>query len=392
MKYKALSLFSSVGIAETYFERNNIDLVLSNELLKDRAEFHKFLYPNCETICGDITDKNIYNQIIDLSKAKSVDFIIATPPCQGMSTAGKMLKDDKRNTLIIPTINIIKELKPKFAIIENVPEQLLTTICVNNKTILIPDYISSELGNLYNINKNHIVNSMNYGVAQNRSRCVFLLALKNTNIQWEFPEKDNNILTMKDVIGDLPSLDPNITDVSYEELISIFPNYEEKKANGLKVSRWHYPPRHKLRHVIAMMHTPEGKSAFENKEFYPKLKNGNRSKGYNNTYKRQWWDKPAYTITRYTSRLGSQNNGHPGRKIYDNGIEQDRIYSDARVLTIYELMLLTSLPKNWNIPEWASDNLIREVIGEGVPPLLIEAAIKRISDPRELKKMEIKND
>ena len=65
---------------------------------------------------------------------------------------------------------------------------------------------------------------------------------------------------------------------------------------------------------------------------------------------------------------------------------------DEEKLTIYELMLLTSLPKNWNIPEWASDNLIREVIGEGVPPLLIEAAIKRISDPRELRKMEIKND
>lgn len=391
MKYNALSLFSSVGIAETYFERNNINLVLSNELLEERAKFHKFLYPNCESICGDITDSKIYNQIINTAKSQSVDFVIATPPCQGMSTAGKMLKDDKRNKLIVPAINIIKELKPKFAILENVPEQLLTTITIKGKSLLIPDYISSELDNLYNINHNHIVNSMNYGVAQNRSRCVFLLARKDTNVQWEFPEKSKKILTMKDVIGDLPSLDPNITDIPYEELISMFPHYEEKRANGLKVSKWHYPPRHKLRHVIAMMHTPEGKSAFENEEYYPKLKNGNKSKGYNNTYKRQWWDKPAYTITRYTSRLGSQNNGHPGRKIYDNGTEHDRLYSDARVLSIYELILLTSLPKNWNIPDWASDNLIREVIGEGVPPLLIEAAIKRISNPKELKKMEIKD-
>ena len=267
MKYNALSLFSSVGIAETYFERNNINLVLANELLEERANFHRFLYPNCEIICGDITNSKIYNEIINTSKSKSVDFIIATPPCQGMSTAGKMLKDDKRNTLIIPTIQIIKELKPKFAIIENVPEQLLTSITVNNKTTLIPDYISSELGNLYNINNNHIVNSMNYGVAQNRSRCVFLLARKDTNIQWEFPEKNKKVLTMKDVIGNLPSLDPNVTDISYNELITMFPHYEEKKENGLKVSKWHYPPRHKLRHVIAMMHTPEGKSAFENEEF-----------------------------------------------------------------------------------------------------------------------------
>ena len=47
-------------------------------------------------------------------------------------------------------------------------------------------------------------------------------------------------------------------------------------------------------------------------------------------------------------------------------------------MTVYELMLLSSLPKNWNIPEWASSNVIREIIGEGVPPKLLEAALKSL--------------
>ena len=389
MKYNALSLFSSVGLAETYFDKRGIKVVVANEILKDRALFHQHLYPDSITICGDILESKIYDKIIDESKKKGVDFIIATPPCQGMSTAGLMKKNDERNTLIIPAVKIIKTIMPKFVIIENVPEQLLTKIRVNNEDILIPDYLYNELGDNYIFNKNRIVNAMDYGVPQSRDRCVFLLSRKDQNIRWEFPKKNKKIVTMRDCIGNLPSLDPEVTDISYSELLKLFPDFEKKKKEGLKVSKWHYPPRHKIRHVIAMMHTAEGQSAFDNSIYYPKLKDGTKSKGYRNTYKRQWWDKPAYTITKYTSRLGSQNNGHPGRLIQDDGTEEGRIYSDARVLTIYELILLSSLPKDWNIPEWASDNLIREAIGEGIPPLLIDAAISRICTKDELKNMGV---
>lgn len=392
MKYTALSLFSSVGLAETYFERNGINVKVSNELLSDRCRFHSHLYKDCNSICGDITNKVIFDKVVSESIKEKVDFIIATPPCQGMSTAGKMLKDDERNTLIIPVVEIIKKIKPRFAIIENVSELLMTEIFVGDKTLKIIDYIKSELSENYYFNKNVIVNAMNYGVAQNRERCVILLARKDTGIRWEFPEPEIVTKTMRDVIGDLPSLDPNVADISYDELLKLFPEYEIKREEGLKVSKWHYPPKHKLRHVEAMMHTPEGQTAFNNEIYFPKLKDGRKSKGYKNTYKRQWWDKPAYTITRYTSRIGSQNNGHPGRKIIDNGTEEGRIYSDARTLTIYELMLLSSLPKNWDIPDWASDNLIREAIGEGVPPLLIEAAIKQITDANRFESLRIENE
>lgn len=50
----------------------------------------------------------------------------------------------------------------------------------------------------------------------------------------------------------------------------------------------------------------------------------------------------------------------------------DGTYSDARVLTPLELMLLTSLPIDWNIPDDTSELLIRQCIGESIPPLLIK--------------------
>jgi DNA (cytosine-5)-methyltransferase 1 len=75
--------------------------------------------------------------------------------------------------------------------------------------------------------------------------------------------------------------------------------------------------------------------------------------------------------------MGSQNNVHPGRiwKLNELG---EVLYNNPRVLTIYELMVVSSLPLDWNIPEWANEQLIRFVIGEGIPPLMVKKIIEPI--------------
>ena len=113
---KGLSLFSNVGIAETYLDKCGIEIVVANEIDDKRADFYSHLYPKCNVICGDITDKDIYNEVISESKKNKIEFLIATPPCQGMSTAGKKDPDDPRNRLIYYAIEAIKELKPKYII------------------------------------------------------------------------------------------------------------------------------------------------------------------------------------------------------------------------------------------------------------------------------------
>ena len=56
------------------------------------------------------------------------------------------------------------------------------------------------------------------------------------------------------------------------------------------------------------------------------------------------------------------------------------LYSDARVMTIYELMIMSSLPKNWDIPPGFSDHFIRCVIGEGIPPLLVKKIVEKMME------------
>lgn len=362
-----LSLFANVGIAETYLKDVGVKIVVANELIKERADFYKHVYPECNMICGDITNKDISDKVIEESIKGNVDFIIATPPCQGMSLAGHKDPNDARNFLITYAIDIFKKLKPKYILIENVIQQLTTKVTYNDEKMLIPDLIEKELGKDYTINKNHIMSTEKLGVPQKRQRAIFLLVRKDLKIKWEIPEWDGTIKTVRDAIGDLPSLDPLVKEPEYRKY---FPDYDKKRKAGLKVNKWHYARSHVWRNIEVMLHTPSGCSAKKNPIFYPKNNQGKLVGGSGSTYMRMDWDKPAPTVTTYNHTISSFQNVHPGKLNPKTGL-----YSDPRVLTVFELMRITSLPDDWNIPDWADESLVRTVIGEGIPPLAIKKIV-----------------
>ncbi|MDD4187651.1 MAG: DNA (cytosine-5-)-methyltransferase [Bacilli bacterium] len=373
-KLKGVSLFANVGIAETYLNELGIEILVANEIDSNRAKFYTHLYEKTEMIIGDITSDKIRNEIVNCSINKNIDFLIATPPCQGMSLAGKMDPLDQRNQLIYYAIDIIKRIKPKYVLLENVPQLLKTKIRLNEVEIYIPDYIHKELDSMYNFAKQNIVSAKDYEVPQMRKRNIFLLSRKDMNYIWEMPEPKKNI-TLRDAIYNIPSIDPILKE-GMEETLKLFPDFYRKQDVGLKISKYHYPPTHAKKHVIAMMHTPSGETAFNNTDYYPKKDNGIRVNGHYNTYRRFEWDKPSRTITQNNGVISSLCCVHPGRKYKTKSGEI--LYSDPRVLTIYELLIVFSLPKDWNIPNWASEKMIRQVIGEGIPPMLIKNIAKEL--------------
>jgi len=370
IKLNGLSLFANVGVGETYLSEIGVDIVVANELLSERARFYKHLHPDCNMICGDITDPKVYKKIISESRSKNVDFILATPPCQGMSIAGQMHPEDARNYLITYVIDSIRNLSPQYVMMENVFMQLQTAINYNGERILIPEIIESIFGNDYFIEQK-VIDTKFYGVPQQRKRALILLSKKTSNNHWLFPEYDSKIVTLEEAIGDLPSLDPFIKEAPYRD---VFPEYEAKRKRGLEVSKWHYARPHVWRNVEAMMHTPTGCSARKNPVYFPKKKDGTMVGGAPRTYMRMQWDKAAPTITSYNHTISSFQNVHPGRLIKGTGL-----YSDARVLTIFEMLRIMSLPDNWNIPDWASESLIRKVIGEGVPPMAVKRIVEKLA-------------
>ena len=374
-KLTGLSLFSNVGIAEAYLKKIGVNIVLANELLEERAKFYADVYTDTKMVCGDITDDEIRGSIIAEAIEKKVDFIIATPPCQGMSKLGSMAPNDVRNQLIYYAVDVIKAVKPKFVLIENVPQALITKISVDGRELLIPDYLKLELGNEYNFNTDTRVKAMDYGVPQMRPRSIFLLAAKETGVQWEFPKPDTTRVTIEDAIGHLPVLWPMLKEGEAETL-KMFPDFHEKRTEALKISPWHFPPKHNKRQVEWMLHTPSGTSAIYNEVFYPQKADGTRISAHENQYRRHAWDKPCRTITQNNGVISSLTCVHPGRPF--KNARGETLYSDPRVLTIYELLLVTSLPTNWPIPTWANESLIRHVIGEGIPSLLVKKIVDEL--------------
>lgn len=372
-KLRGLSLFANVGVAEAFLEAIGVDMKIANENISQRAQFYQDVYPHTHMICGDIKEDSIRNTIISEAIEKKVNFVMATPPCQGMSMAGNRFEFDIRNELIYYAVDVIKRIKPEYALIENVPTILKTKIVVNGQIMLIPDYLKMELGEQYIFNEDSLIRTMDYAIPQMRERNIFLLVRKDKDIKWTFPSKER-IITLQEAIGHLPSVDPILRE-GIDLTLEKFPDFVHKKQEAEKVSPWHKPPIHSWKQVEWMMHTPSGKSAIYNEKYYPQKDNGVHIVAHHNHYRRMAWEKPSRTITQNNGVISSLACVHPGRPYIKDG---ETLYSDPRVLTIYEILIVSSLPLDWPIPTWANDNFIRKVIGEGIPSKLIKVIVEQL--------------
>ena len=341
------SLFSSAGIAELYLKDCGIDIKVASELIQKRCDLHKYLYPSCDIVSGDITNEFIFNTVNNKIHENNCKFLLITPPCQGMSTLGKKeYSTDKRNYLIFYGFDIIDDNDFDYILIENVPKFLKLYFPYNGSLKKLIDICELKYSAKYNIDS-FVLNAKDFGVPQSRPR-GFIRIWKKGFI-WEKPKKQSEI-TLKQCIGQLPSLEPG-------------------EDSGIK---WHFAKYHNEREVIAMRHTAEGQSALKNKIYYPKKSNGEAIKGFHNTYKRMKWNEPSPARAMNSGNLGGHNNAHPGRLLPDG------TYSDPRVLTLRELFIVSSINPNWDLPDWASENFIRQVVGEAIPPNFAKAIIKGI--------------
>ena len=151
---------------------------------------------------GDITRMSfelvraeIRNQLaIDLHQG-DVDLVYGGPPCQGMSKANSYASPtDPKNRLIIDYLRMINEIKPKVAVMEQVPDVITSDfISVLNNILFqlkcMPDYTFDW----------RPLNSKFYGSRQDRLRAIFILVRKDLKVEPSFPagvEPDMETISM----------------------------------------------------------------------------------------------------------------------------------------------------------------------------------------------------
>ena len=378
-----ISLFSSAGVGCYGFKMEDFDCIATNELIERRLNVQKF-NNKCKYasgyICGDITKDDtkelLFNEI-DFwkknEKINGVDVVIATPPCQGMSVANlKKNNELNRNSLVIESIKIIKEIKPKVFVFENV-SAFLKTACmdIDNNVKSIEDAINDNLSNDYVI-MSRVINFKDYGSNSSRTRTL-VIGVRN---DYEdiispidlFPRKKRE-KKLIDVIGKLKPLD-SFGEIDEKDIYHFFRLYPEHMRSWI----------HDLK---------EGESAFDqeddNKKPHTivdgKIKINAQKTG--DKYKRQYWNKVAPCIHTRNDQLASQNTIHP---------------KDDRVFSIRELMNIMTIPKTFKWVERDENELntlsydekrkflkkeeinIRQSIGEAVPTEIFRQIAKNIKN------------
>ena len=374
-----ISLFSSAGVGCYGFKQNGFECIATSELIKSRIDIQKF-NRKCKYesgyICGDITKNEIQNKIYDEidywkknENINEVDVVVATPPCQGMSTANyKKNNEQKRNSLVVEAIKIINNIHPKVFVFENV-RAFIKTICtdVDGTDKEIGEAIKLNLGDAYNI-EYRVINFKDYGVPSSRPRTLVIGTRKDQDYMsplnlFPFPEKQ---ITLKESIGKLKELkEPNEFDKN--DILHFFRPYDEYMREWI----------HDLK---------EGESAFNNSEDKKPYKfvNGEKqllkSGHLGNKFRRLYWNKPCACVATRNDQLAAMDTIHP---------------RDDRVLSIRELMRVMSIPDSfkWVAEDITSDDIInnrteflkknelniRRCIGEAVPTRIMTKISKNIN-------------
>ena len=378
-----VSLFSSAGVGCYGFKEADYIGVASVELIERRLNIQKYnnkLKYDDGYILGDITTdevkERLFSVINKFKKAEDVsdiDVIVFTAPCQGMSVANHKKNDGtiEKNSLVVEALEIVKHVKPRFFISENVRAFMNTKCIDHNQPKKIKEAFEDWLSDEYDY-QTKVLNFKDYGANSSRTRTLVIgvrkdISIKN-NIESLFPsqEKSKNLY---EVIGDLPSLQ-EMGEISDKDIYHEFRSYSKDMRNWI----------HDLK---------PGQSAFENDDplkrphrviegkIVPNVqKNGDK-------YTRQQWEKVAPCIHTRNDILASQNTIHP---------------VDDRVFSIRELMRMMNIPTSFkwsDIPENELNRMtmeekkkflkkneinIRQSIGEAVPTVIMYKIAKNIKE------------
>tara|TARA_Y100000385_G_scaffold289208_1_gene357949 strand:- start:560 stop:1561 length:1002 start_codon:yes stop_codon:yes gene_type:complete len=175
------------------FINSGFNPIILNEIDKTCCDTLRLNHPNIEVVCESM-------ETLQVKKYKNIDMLIGGVPCQSFSQAGmrKGLEDDRGN-LIFTFANLLKTLRPKAFLIENVKG--LVTHNQGNTFKTVIEKLS--LKGLYQI-KHKILNSNHYDVAQKRERVFIIGIRKDINIDYQFPTPLDSRPVLRDVLIDCP--------------------------------------------------------------------------------------------------------------------------------------------------------------------------------------------
>lgn len=390
----AVSLFSGAGLSDIGYELAGFKFVVQTEVDEFRAALGQDNFPGSSWVAGDVREvhDDIVNSFRDSSN-RPLDLLVATPPCQGMSSSNpsrgrrrtsKAMKNEAQNRLILELIPLARLLKPRVIVAENVRPILTLCVTYEGRRNTVIKFLEQGLED-YEV-FHGVVNMAEYGIPQTRKRAV-VVAVRKDEV-WLEPLADNALVPWPRATHfENPSAEQAKT-VSVKEWFKAI-EYEPLDARSSETSRGthrlHFVPTYEGDYYPRISDIPpySGQNAFENDTcpecnfspvaeglvFCPACDSLMRNrpyveedggfrlvKGFHSSYRRIHPDKPAPTIMTNSSHVGGDFKIHP----WEN-----------RVLSMLECSDLQTVPRfyDWSRAfEGRRPYQIRTMVGEAFPP------------------------
>lgn len=438
MKYTVAEFFSGCGGFSRGFARTGrFSTVFANDIKPEALKTFEVnhaengvkpvvLQQDIRTLSLDEVENHLQSRGV---AKESLDCLIGGPPCQGFSQLRRTEERDKgqivkfrgydklsmdpRNDLVLRFLEVAERLKPKFILIENVPQMLNHGFegRLGHLSETVVEILERDLGYKVSI---AVLTAADYGVPQLRERAFFVASSCGA---WAFPEATHGDprsanfnasnrspwVTVQDAIFDLPP--PKSNESTTVELPTkwatcdrsqyansmgrgdAFPHnhvtrtYSESVLRIIKEMRpgetWDAASlrlQHRYQRAIskyALTHGVAEAKARKNMVAEGKINEAFYKKYYWSAYSRLAWDAPSLTITANANFLGSGRFTHPDQQ---------------RGITVREAARLQSFDDDFKFITSADDitntgkiGVAMDMIGEAVPPVLAKAIASSIA-------------
>lgn len=192
-----ISTFAGCGGSSLGYKFAGYKELLAVEWDDNAVETFKLNFPDVPVYHGDICklSGDECMRLAGITKGE-LDVLDGSPPCQGFSTAGKRKYDDPRNSLYKEYVRLLKELRPKVFVMENV------TGMVKGHMKQAYLQIIATLRDCGYRAKGEVLNAMYYNVPQSRERVIIIGVREDLGIEPSHPKPQSKpISAIKSLYG-----------------------------------------------------------------------------------------------------------------------------------------------------------------------------------------------
>ena len=357
MKPRVIDLFAGVGGLSLGFEKKGFEVVLANEYDASIAASYIANHKNTKMIVGDITSLDLEDTFGKM--AGKVDVVIGGPPCQGFSQKGQRKTiHDERNFLFKYYVSVVELVKPKYFVMENVPNLLTAE----------GGYFRHEIEELFNklgySLEYGVLNASDYGVPQNRRRAVIIGKLGGDAPKLPIPQ--GNKVTIWDAISDLAYLESGEGSEEQEYKFPAESDYVKMLRADSSILFNHIATKHSPLALerLALIPPNAGREVLPEEHLTKSI--------YSGTWTRMKKDEISVTITTRFDTPSSGKFTHPFLN---------------RAITVREAARIQSFPDDFHFVGNKGSQM--KQVGNAVPPLLAAAIAEVImNDIKEETKHE----